>query len=590
MSIRTWTKAWARSAIPIVVLCTAAPALTDCASGGSSRQVHTGVRVEPASPTAQAPQAPSSTADPSTAAFDLGAPPVLPQLPGGRQPALSPAREQRVSSLNVPAGTPVATAVAQLGGKLGWTVSIDPEVRGTAHAMNLRDVTVGEALNELVSRNGYAYQLQGTQQGTVLRVIPIRMESRTFRLDYVALSRVGTMSTIVQRRLSNNGGVGNQQLGGAGGLNSGGSGVGALGAGGAGGDVLSAQSEADIWQEIRVALTGIMQAGQPLQSAAAGLANQASPLAGANSGSLGTGASSVPFPDGSNLVISPISGLINVTAMPAKLAEVEKFIDDFQASVLRQVLIEAKIVEVNLSSTFQFGIDWAVVANTSSGKYGIALKSDPAVQTTGNAGNVNFTITGGNTQVNAVLTALSSQGHVSVLSNEKTSALNNQRAIFQVTTDEIFFSVTQTPLFGVNGGVISTQSSIVPQQISVGVVLDVLAQISAENMITMNIRPAVTNIDHVETITLSDGTSSSAPAIAKREGDTIARLRAGETMIIGGLVQTRKDRTVSGIPLLKDIPWLGKAFQHINVTENRSELVVFLTPTIISGQPVSTGR
>lgn len=584
MSIETLTRWWARSAIPIVVSCTAALAITACASGGATRQVHTGVRVEPTGPTAQTA---TSTADQPTAPFDLSAPPALPQLPGARQAALSPAREQRVSSLNVPAGTPIATAVAQLGAKLGWTVSVDPDVRGTARTTTLRDVTVGEALNELVSRNGYAYQLQGTQQGTVLRVVPIRMESRTFRLDYVALSRVGTMSTIVQRRLNNGGSGGNSQQigGGLGGQGLNGGGVGGLGGGG---DVLSAQSVADIWQEIRIALTGIIQAGQP-QTAVPSLANQATNPAAANGG-LGTGASSVPFPDGSNLVISPISGLINVTALPDKLADVEKFINDFQASVLRQVLIEAKIVEVNLSSTFQFGIDWAVVANASSGKYGIALKSDPSVQTTGNAGNVNFTITGGNAQVNAVLTALSSQGNVSVLSNEKTSALNNQRAIFQVTTDEIFFSVTQTPLFGVNGGVISTQSSIIPQQISVGVVLDVLAQISAENMITMDIRPAVTNIDHVESITLSDGTSSSAPAIAKREGDTIARLRAGETMIIGGLVQTRKDRTVSGIPILMDIPWLGKAFQKVKITENRSELVVFLTPTIISGQPVSTGR
>jgi MSHA biogenesis protein MshL len=589
MSITTWTQCLARSAIPAAGSCAVALTLSGCTSGGAARQVHTGVRVEPVASAAQGTQSAAPTSGATTVAFDPGAPPPLPQLPGARQSALSAAREQRVSSLNVAAGTPVSTAVAQLGAKLGWSVSVDPEVRGTMHSVNLRDVTVGEALNELVSRNGYTYQLQqGTQQGTVLRVVPIRMESRTFHLDYVALSRVGTMSTIVQRRLSNGAGN-NQQMGGAVGLNSGTNGaLGAGGVGGAGGDVLTAQSVADIWQEMRIALSGIIQAGQPQ---AAGVANQLNNPANANNNAgLGTGASSIAFPDGSNLVISPISGLISVTAMPAKLVEVEKFIEDFQASVLRQVLIEAKIVEVNLSNTFKFGIDWDVVANTTSGKYGIALRSDPSVQTTGNAGNVNFTITGGNAQVNAVLTALNTQGNVSVLSNEKTSALNNQRAIFQVTTDEIFFSVTQTPLFGVNGGVISTQSSIIPQQISVGVVLDVLAQISAENMITMDIRPAVTNIDHVESITLSDGTTSNAPAIAKREGDTIARMRAGETMIIGGLVQTRKDHSVSGIPILMDIPWLGKAFQHINITENRSELVVFLTPTIISGQPVSTGR
>jgi type II secretory pathway component GspD/PulD (secretin) len=199
---------------------------------------------------------------------------------------------------------------------------------------------------------------------------------------------------------------------------------------------------------------------------------------------------------------------------------------------------------------------------------------------------VNFTLTGGTTQINAVLNALQTQGNVSVLSNEQTSALNNQRAIFDVTTDEVFFNVSRTPLLSSNGGVVTTQSAITPQQISVGVILDVLPQISADNILTMNIRPSVTNIDHVASITLSDGTTASAPVIARREGDTIARLRAGETMIIGGLVQTRKDRTTSGIPILQDLPLFGKAFQHITDNETRSELVVFLTPTIISGQPV----
>jgi type II secretory pathway component GspD/PulD (secretin) len=105
----------------------------------------------------------------------------------------------------------------------------------------------------------------------------------------------------------------------------------------------------------------------------------------------------------------------------------------------------------------------------------------------------------------------------------------------------------------------------------------------------MDIRPAVTSIARVDSITLSDGKTASAPVIARREGDTIARLRAGETMIIGGLVQTRKDRSVGGIPYLKDIPLIGKLFQRIKDVDNRSELVIFLTPTIISGQPATGG-
>ncbi len=562
------------AAVGVVVL------LTACASGGGVPQVRTSVHTEPAAQPAQA-GVPLSPA-PAAGTLEPNTPTTLPQLPGTQQPAVSGAPVARIRVIDVPSGTPIATAVSQIGSQLGLTVNVDPEVRGTANGdLKLRNVTLDDALKELVSRNGYAYQLQGS----VLRVVPVRMQTKTFTLDYVALSRVGTMSTVVQRRLSS-GGAG-PVVGTASGLST--SAAGAIAGGAGGGDVLSAQSVADIWQEIKVSLTGIMQAGQQAERAAGTPNAPPATVQSAAGGGVGAGASSTPFGDGSSLVISPMSGLINVTAMPDKLAAVESFINQFQSSVLRQVLIEAKIVEVSLSNTFQYGVDWSVVTSTAAGTSGVTLRSDPSVQTTGNAGTVNFTLQNGATQVNAVLTALSTQGTVNVLSNEQTTALNNQRAIFNVTTDEVFFSVTRTPLFGANGGVVSIESQIIPQQISVGVVLDVLPQISADNVLTMNIRPAVTNIDHIATITTSDGTSASAPVIARREGDTIARLRAGETMIIGGLVQTRKENTVSGIPVLKDLPLIGKVFQRINTTETRSELVVFLTPTIISGQPVSIG-
>jgi general secretion pathway protein D len=121
-------------------------------------------------------------------------------------------------------------------------------------------------------------------------------------------------------------------------------------------------------------------------------------------------------------------------------------------------------------------------------------------------------------------------------------------------------------------------------------VLDVLPQISADNVLTMDIRPSVTSIAHIDSISIATGgngiTSATAPAIDRREGDTIARLRAGETVVIGGLVQTTKNHNVSGIPILRDLPIIGKAFTSVNDTESRNELVIFLTPTIVSGQPV----
>jgi MSHA type pilus biogenesis protein MshL len=545
--------------------------LAGCASVARAPEMHTSVRVEPATATTAAAGVPTTNVGQSAPATDAPLP-DLPTLPANVSgPALASAPERRLLEVNIPPGTPIAAAVAQIGREYGLSVSVDPAVQGTVQA-NLRNVSLTDALDHIVPAHQAHYQLQGG----VLRVVPIRMEMKTFTLDYVAISRVGSMSTVVQRRLSNNASLSIPGLNGMGStLN-------------ADSDVLTAQSISDVWSDIRVALTGILRAGLPPSAPAeqttdvpiGGPAAQNGVAAG------GPQTSSTSFADGSVLIVSPSAGLITVTAMPDKLAAVERYIADFQASVLRQVMINAKIVEVKLDRESHFGIDWSVVTGSASNKLGIVLRSDSTIRSTGNTGNVAFTFTGGTTTINAVLTALESQGDVRVLSNEQTTALNNQRAIFQVTSDEVFFSVTRTPLIGPNGSVISLQSEVIPQQVSVGVVLDVLPQISADNILTMDIRPAVTNVTSVATVSLPDGTSASAPNIARREGDTIARLRAGETMMIGGLVQTRTDKTVSGIPGLKDIPFIGKAFQHIDNVESRSELVVFLTPTIITGQPV----
>jgi MSHA type pilus biogenesis protein MshL len=544
--------------------------LSACASSGvsPSRPVRTSVHVESTAP------APDKDAGVVQSASPIGAPPTL----AVNKPALSAAPERRIKLLDVQPGTPIAQAVALVASQFNMGISVDPDVRGTTSA-TLRNVTLDSALNELVTRRGYAYQIQGT----VLRVVPIRMETRNYTLDYVALSRVGTMSTVVQRRLSNNvGAYGGLQTGSGAGLSAQGNG---FGSDANGADVLTAQSVADVWQEIRVSLSGILQAGQPLSARLA--TDQQNNSNAAGGASRGTGATSASFGDGSSLVISPMSGLINVTAMPDKLRDIETFIETFQASVLRQVMIEAKIVEVTLSKTFEFGIDWQAV--NISGNDSFTLRNDPNVQTTGNAGSINFTLSNGGTTISAVIRALASQGTVNVLSNEKTTALNNQRAIFNVTTDEVFFNVSRTPLLGPTGGVVSLQSQVTPQQISVGVVLDVLPQISADNVLTMDIRPAVTSIVRVDSISLADGTAATAPVIARREGDTIARLRAGETMVIGGLVQTRHENIDGGIPFLKDVPLLGWVFKKVKKVESRTELVIFLTPTIVSGAPFTGG-
>jgi MSHA biogenesis protein MshL len=455
-------------------------------------------------------------------------------------------------------------------------VSVDPDVRGTV-AMNLHDVTLEEALREVVRKNGYSYQLQGR----TLRITPIRLATRIFTLDYVALSRIGTANTVIQRRLSS--GTSSPSVGTAPGLTTSSPGGGA--AGFPGGDVITATEVSDLWTELRVALVGLLNRGsRPTVQGAASATQPAGPAAAQQNANFTGGAFATSWADGTALTLSPSSGLITVTATDDELADIDTYIAAFQSSVLRQVLIEAKIVEVQLSKTMQFGIDWSVVSQ--AGKSLFTLSSDPTKTTsTGQTGNITFSLPGGSTQINGVLTALGTQGDVNVLSNARTSALNNQRAIFNVTTDEVFFSDIRQPITGPTGAVIGFNDQVQAQTISVGIVLDVIPQISADNVLTMNIRPVVSSLDHIETFTAGDGTSARFPVTSRREGDTMARVRNGETIIIGGLLQTQRNHDVSGIPILKDLPFFGGLFRHVNDTEKRVELVVFLTPTVIAGQP-----
>jgi MSHA biogenesis protein MshL len=488
---------------------------------------------------------------------------------------LSDGAQPRLTSLTA-VNQDVSVVVRELANKFGLQYHIDPLVRGVV-STNLRNKTLPEALAAIIPQ-GVTYQIQNG----VLRVGPARMTTRIFSLDYVALSRLGTASTVIQRRLSGSSVGGAAGVGGVGAVGGAQAGLGAAGGGiGAGADVISAISIADAWEEIRVAAEALV-----FDATASGPQTQTPQMNVSGLG--GMGISGRPFsrvaPDGRRLIINPMSGTITVSAFPAQLDQLEIFIRAFESSIQRQVLIEAKIVEVNLDRSFEFGIDWNVVAR--AGTSAITGRSVPPA-TERPTGNVEFTLTGGPGEITLVLNALSSQGDVRVLSSPRVSALNNQRAVFDVTTGEIVFSLTQTPVANlIPGGAPTFVSQVTPTQVNVGIVLDVLPQIGADNVVTMNIRPVVTSVARTAEFLGPDGTLFQAPVIDTRETDTMARLRAGETIIIGGLMQTRREQVRSGVPVLRDIPLLGRLFTRVKDVERKAELVIFLTPTIISGQPI----
>lgn len=520
--------------------CTSAPATTP----------RTGVHLEPVPQTANA----------------SGPLPALP--PDPNQVAIADGTVQRVQSLSA-VNQDLPIVLRELALRFGLQYEIDPAVHATVNA-TLRNTTLPDALR-VIMPPGVTYQITNG----VLRVGPARIETKIFSLDYVALSRIGTASTVIQRRL------GQGPLGPGNGGVSGGADAGAFGAGGAGrtgADIISATSVADVWEEIRVATEALVFSSMPAQ----GVTPSGSAL---SAGLTNIGGGARPYsrtePDGRRLIVNPIAGTITVSALPSQLAQVETFIRTFETSIQRQVLIEAKIVEVNLDRSFEFGIDWNVVTRAGTSSLTTRSTAPGSQQATG---NVEFTLSGGSGQISVVLNALSSQGDVKVLSSPRVSALNNQRAVFDVTTGEIVFNLTRQPIVGPNGSV-TFEQQVTPTQVNVGIVLDVLPQIGADNTVTMNIRPVVTSVARTATFTSPDGTLFQAPVIDTRESDTMARLRAGETIIIGGLMQNRREKVTSGVPGLRSIPLLGRLFTHTTDVERKAELVIFLTPTIIAGQP-----
>jgi MSHA biogenesis protein MshL len=516
-----------------------------CASSPPVTAPQTQVRLEPPRPSA-----------------DASAPlPALPVLSSGGtiSEGTSGPRVQDLTAVNQEFGT----VVRALAKQFGLQYQIDPAVRGLVNT-TIRNATLPEAL-AMILPQGATYQIANG----VLRIAPARMETRIFSLDYVALSRVGTASTVIQRRLGTSGvgnsGSGNQGAGGQAGFG------GASGGIGGGADVISAVSVADVWEEIRVAVEALVF-DEASSTSTSG--NQSVPGMQGSSGMGGGRPYSRNSPDGKRLIVNPIAGTITVSAFGPHLEQIETFIRTFEASIQRQVLIEAKIVEVNLDRESEFGINWDVVATNAAGSF-----------SPGGAGqnNISLRLRAGNTQINAVLTALQSQGNVQVLSSPRVSALNNQRAVFNVTRGEIVFSLTQQPITNPNGTT-SFSTTVNPTQVNVGIVLDVLPQIGADNTVTMNIRPVVTSVARTASFTV-DGNTLQAPVIDTRESDTMARLRGGETIVIGGLMQNRRERVRSGVPVLMHIPLLGRLFSRTRDVESKAELVIFLTPTIIAGQP-----
>lgn len=428
-----------------------------------------------------------------------------------------------------------------------YSVALHPDVSGNI-TINLKDVTVLETLD--VVQELYGYDVK--RNGSVIQIFPAGIRTETIPLNYLFIQRSGLSSTSinsggVSENDPNNGGNNNRSSGNNGRSNNAGNSQGSQQA--SSGINIYTENKSDFWAELKETLTSL-----------------------------------VGTEDGRAVVVSPQAGLVTVKALPNEIKAVKQFLEDSQKHLRRQVIIEAKILEVTLNDDYQQGVRWdQVLGHIGSTDFNFST----AGNITGNAisgalgGTTNLSFA--NADFSNVISLLQTQGNVQVLSSPRITATNNQKAVIKVGQDEYFVTeVSSTTTTG-------TSTTVTPEveltPFFSGIALDVTPQIDENGQVILHVHPSVTLTDEqIKQIRLSDQDIVLPLAQSSvRESDTIVKANSGEIVVIGGLIETRKTDLESKTPLLGDIPFLGELFKSKSETTRKSELVIMLRP-IVSGQ------
>jgi MSHA biogenesis protein MshL len=490
--------------------------------------------------------------------------PAAIQTPKPVAPAANPKIDEKRFNLNSE-DTPAQAFFMALVDQTDHNIVVHPEVNGTISLM-LQNVTVEEVLD--VVGEVYGYNYRRGPAGYI--VFPATLQSRIFQINYLNLQRSGVSRTRVSsgqvsesRQNSQRGNRGgnslvtdqasadsrdSQQISGSG---------------------IETNYAADFWAELQTTLQQI-----------------------------------VGNAEGHQVVVNSQTGVIVVRAMPDKLRSISDYLDAIQDIAQRQVVLEAKIVEVQLSDGFRSGINWVAVSQNSSGDTltfgqlapppGFAGDPDdlggaPVTVQPGNpiTGFATSTLGGAFTMAfdigdfNAFLELLETQGDTRVLSSPRVSTLNNQKAVIKAGTDEFF--VTDVTSNTVTGTSSTTSRDVELTPFFSGIALDVTPQISAEGEVTLHIHPTVSEVrDQQKVLTVSGETDTLPLAFSEiRESDSIVKARSGQIIVIGGLMRNSTSDESFGTPGLSRIPGIGNLFKSRRAVEHKTELVILLKPIVI---------
>ena len=431
-----------------------------------------------------------------------------------------------------------------------YSVAIHPDVTGEI-SLDLKQVALADVF-DLVAEL-YGYEIERKQN--IYRIYPAGMRTETFAINYLLMTRDGSTQTSitsggVSQQSGNNSSGNNSQNGFSGNSSNSGSNSNNNFSSGnnSNGTSISTRTDTDFWAELLATLESMLGDGE-----------------------------------GKSVMVTPQAGLVTVRAMPKEIRSVKAFLDVSEEIIQRQVILEARIIEVALDDGYQQGINWGqILANSGSTDFQFSNTSgtigNSISAALGNVTSLSFI----NKDFSGVLSLLSTQGNVQVLSSPRVTAINNQKAVIKVGDDEYFVTDVSS-----QSTISSSTTSVVPNieltPFFSGIALDVTPQIDADGMVLLHVHPSVIETQEQEKIVTLNQEQFVLPLAQSniRESDTVIRAKSGEIVVIGGLMQTIISESESKTPLLGDIPILGNLFKNKRNSEIKKELVILIKPTVV---------
>ncbi len=411
------------------------------------------------------------------------------------------------------------------------------------YGINIKNMPLSDIFDVLVKSKGLGFDYNRN----VLKISGLR--TKTFKVDYVTTSREGKSNTDIS--LTGDGG-GEENSGNGNSLST--------------GATITSSDKFSFWDTMEKELTSILNAS------ADGHQSQAP-------------------------IINKEAGLVTVSGTDAQLERVGTYINTLMNRLHKQVMIDVKILSVKLDNSRQTGVNWGELYKMQNVKVGyesvntsnVDKYSENSITDIVNNGiyHANLLRLSGATSVTDVLKFLKTQGDVTSVSNPKVVTLSNQPAVFS-SGDQLYYKLSSSSRQTGASAATETFNNEVVKSVFAGILLDITPQITDDGEVILKINPSISSVKSEAVV--NDGVRRLPPDLMKKQISSVVKLRDGEKIVLGGLISSRKGKGSYKVPILGNIPVLGYAFKQDTVTEIREELVIIITPHIISPSNKSKNR